>query len=134
MACSSSVEVLRPKGLEQAAPVYETSPKDWADALAAGLAAVQKYGRADLGCRTMLDALLPARDALVASLAEGADACTAAAAAASAAEAGAAATLGMAATAGRASYVPAEVLRSVADPGAQAAAMWLRAVATAVRG
>ncbi|GFR46030.1 hypothetical protein Agub_g7303, partial [Astrephomene gubernaculifera] len=97
----------------KAGPLYDTTPQDWADALSAGLAAVQKYGRADRGCRTMLDALLPARDALVASLQAGADAATAAAAAAAAAEAGAAATRGMAAAAGRSSYVPAAVLSEV---------------------
>ncbi|EFJ46445.1 hypothetical protein VOLCADRAFT_62675 [Volvox carteri f. nagariensis] len=114
-------------------PMYDVSPKDWLGALSAGLAAVQKYGRADVGCRTMLDALLPARDALATSLESGADAAAAAAAAASAAAAGAEATRGMAATAGRASYVPAEVLAEVADPGARAVAVWLGAVAESLR-
>ncbi|GIL91803.1 hypothetical protein Vretimale_7317 [Volvox reticuliferus] len=113
----------------KAGPTYDVSPKDWTEAFSAGLAAVQKYGCADIGCRTMLDALLPARDALIASLETGGDAAAAAAAAADAAEAGADATRGMSATAGRSSYVPAEVLAEVADPGATAAAVWLRAVA-----
>ncbi len=166
----------------QAGPGDGSRPttSDWAEALAAGLAAVQKYGRADRGCRTMLDALLPARDALLEAVANGgrgamgrvgamcvsvpakcrtiaklpgtyapgkqftprlplndfcagADGSTAAEAAAAAAEEGAAATRGMAAAAGRASYVPAEVLAATADPGAMAAAVWLRAVAGAVR-
>ncbi|KAG2424502.1 hypothetical protein HYH02_015172 [Chlamydomonas schloesseri] len=111
----------------------DASPRDWAEALSAGLAAVQKYGRADVGCRTMLDALLPARDAALAAVERGESGVAAAEAAAAAAEAGAESTRGMAAAAGRASYVPAEVLASVPDPGAVAAARWLRAVATALK-
>ena len=76
----------------------------------------------------MLDALLPAADAMSKL---GADASVAqlAAAAAEAAEAGANATKTMAAGAGRASYVPAENMKDVPDPGAMAVAVWLRAIA-----
>ena len=45
-----------------------------------------------------------------------------------AAEEGAAATRAMEASAGRSSYVPEEVLRDVADPGAQAVCVWLKAI------
>ncbi|KAG2493199.1 hypothetical protein HYH03_008619 [Edaphochlamys debaryana] len=119
--------------LKSDADVYGASLREWTDALSAGLAAVQKYGRADRGCRTMLDALLPARDALLAAVEEGKSAAEAAEAAAAAAEAGADSTRWMAATAGRASYVPAEVLARCADPGALAAAKWVRAAAEAVK-
>ncbi|KAG2427354.1 hypothetical protein HXX76_012548 [Chlamydomonas incerta] len=117
----------------KASTQLDASPRDWAEALSAGLAAVQKYGRADTGCRTMLDALLPARDAALAAAERGEGGAAAAEAAAAAAEAGAESTRGMAAAAGRASYVPAEVLATVPDPGAVAAARWLRAVATALK-
>eukprot|EP00775_Hariotina_reticulata_P004940 gene4940-5181_t len=49
--------------------------------------------------------------------------------AAAAAEAGANATASMPALAGRASYVAAEAIMHVPDPGAVAAAIWLRALA-----
>ena len=44
---------------------------DWALALAAGAEAVQKYGGAAPGCRTMLDALLPAADACLQAAEQG---------------------------------------------------------------
>jgi dihydroxyacetone kinase len=52
--------------------------------------------------------------------------------AAKAAVAGAEATKSMPALAGRSSYVPAQVLATVPDPGAMAAAAWLMAAATAI--
>jgi dihydroxyacetone kinase len=54
-------------------------------------------------------------------------------AAATAAEKGAEATKTMKAAAGRSSYVPAEVLASVPDPGAVAVSVWLRAIADALK-
>jgi dihydroxyacetone kinase len=95
--------------------------------------AVQKYGGARAGCRTMLDALLPAEAAMQQALARGAaTAAEVAAAGAAAAAQGAEATKGMAALAGRSSYVPEEILRASADPGARAVALWLGAVAAAL--
>ena len=91
------------------------------------------YGGATKGHRTMLDALLPAAEAMRAATASGSPAAAALAAAASAAEAGAEATKTMVAAAGRASYVPKEVISSVPDPGAMAVALWLRAVAASVQ-
>eukprot|EP00879_Flechtneria_rotunda_P013144 GHRR01013729.1.p1 GENE.GHRR01013729.1~~GHRR01013729.1.p1 ORF type:complete len:445 (+),score=205.35 GHRR01013729.1:165-1499(+) len=99
----------------------------WGAAFAAGVSAVERYGGAAAGCRTMLDALLPAAAALNEAAAAGPIA--AAAAAAAAAEGGAEATKSMRALAGRASYVPPEVLGSTPDPGAVAAAAWLRKIA-----
>jgi dihydroxyacetone kinase len=81
----------------------------------------------------MLDALLPAAEALQAAAGAGAGAAEAAAAAAEAARRGARETAGMtAAAAGRSAYVPADSLRGVEDPGAAAVAAWLGAVAEAV--
>ena len=83
----------------------------------------------------MLDALRPAAEAARRKVEEGRPTSgkEAAAAAADAAEAGAEATREMNASAGRSSYVPESVLRSVADPGATAAAAWIRGVAEAVQ-
>jgi triose/dihydroxyacetone kinase / FAD-AMP lyase (cyclizing) len=83
------------------------------DALKAGLARMQEIGGAQVGDRTMVDALAPALDALHQSLA----------AAAEAARAGAdrTATL-IKANAGRAAYINAKQLQGHADPGAEAVA------------
>lgn len=105
-----------------------STPKDWAAALAAGCSAVERYGRARAGSRTMLDALLPASEALSRAAQEGATPAAAARAAAAAAAAGADATKGMAAQAGRASYTRGAALAD-ADPGAVAASLWMDAVA-----
>ena len=110
-------------------------PKTWVEGFEAGIDAMRRYGGARAGSRTMLDALLPAAEAARRKVEEGRPTSgkEAAAAAADAAEAGAEATREMNATAGRSSYVPENVLRSVADPGATAAAAWIRGVAEAVQ-
>jgi dihydroxyacetone kinase len=105
-----------------------------ASALLQGGEAVSKYGGAVLGSRTMLDALLPAAKALQAAAQANQPAAQAATSAAAAAAAGAEATKGMAAAAGRSSYVPGEALAGNADPGAQAVAVWVAAVAGALGG
>jgi dihydroxyacetone kinase len=80
-----------------------------------GVAAVQDYGGARLGDRTMLDALVPAIDALEAGSLEGA---------AAAAQGGAEATASMThARAGRSSYLNSANLMGVRDPGATAVAL-----------
>lgn len=83
------------------------------DALKAGLTRMQEIGGAQIGDRTMIDALQPALDALEQSMDN----------AASAARAGAAhtATL-LKANAGRAAYINAEQLKGHIDPGAEAVA------------
>ncbi|EKO3792830.1 dihydroxyacetone kinase subunit DhaK [Vibrio metschnikovii] len=84
-----------------------------ASALVAGLNKMKQYGGAELGDRTMIDALQPALEALVAgqSLTE----------AASAAEQGSASTALMnKANAGRSSYLASDSLSGVKDPGAVA--------------
>ena len=105
------------------------TPAEVAAALAAGADALSRYGGAGAGDRTMLDALLPAARAATEAAAAGGALPAALAAAASAGEAGAEATMKMAAAAGRASYVTADVLQGVPDPGAKAVAFWLRALA-----
>jgi len=83
-----------------------------ADALEAGVQAVQTHGGAAEGDRTMLDALVPAVRALRTG---------GVTAAADAARMGADATAAMEkAGAGRAAYVGAQHLRGVVDPGAEA--------------
>jgi len=97
----------------------------WFLAFEHGIAAVLQYGGARTGDRTMLDALVPAVDALGRSNI---------AAAATAAQQGADATAAMKkARAGRASYVPAANLLGVKDPGATAVALAFLAAADAAR-
>lgn len=84
------------------------------DALLSGLAQMKHYGGADLGDRTLIDALQPALEALLKGDIQ---------AAAQAAQQGAEATAKMAkAGAGRSSYVNKENLDGVMDPGAVAVA------------
>ena len=84
------------------------------DALLFGLAQMKRYGGADLGDRTLIDALQPALEALKNSDLN---------AAVKAAQKGAEATAQMEkANAGRSSYVNSENLKGVKDPGAVAIA------------
>ncbi|MDP4024831.1 dihydroxyacetone kinase subunit DhaK [Methylobacterium sp. NEAU 140] len=93
----------------------------WPEAWAEGVARVRGYGGAAPGDRTLLDALVPALDALRTG---------GLAAAAEAARAGAAATAGMArAATGRSSYLAAGDLAGVEDPGAAAVAAAFAALA-----
>lgn len=93
-------------------------------ALTRGVAAIQQYGRAERGMRTMLDALLPAIDAL--SAGRGADA------AAAAAMEGAWLTAEMQSLAGRSNYLSADKIRGVPDPGAVAVAEAFAAAANVI--
>ncbi|WP_312154944.1 dihydroxyacetone kinase subunit DhaK [Lelliottia nimipressuralis] len=95
--------------------------KTLADALLSGLAQMKQYGGADLGDRTLIDALQPALEALQKSDIQ---------AAAQAAKKGADATASMQkAGAGRSSYVNKENLDGVTDPGAVAVAEVFAALA-----
>ncbi|MFE4857577.1 dihydroxyacetone kinase subunit DhaL [Streptomyces sp. NPDC056670] len=98
----------------------EVSREQLAEALGAGVAAVAQLGGAAAGDKTMLDALLPAVEALGESFA----------AAAEAADAGALATVPLRARKGRASYLGE---RSVGhqDPGATSSALLIGALAEA---
>eukprot|EP00250_Pteridium_aquilinum_P006017 c16012_g1_i1 orf=556-2322(-) len=108
------------------------SARNWANALDAAVSAVSKYGGASVGYRTMLDALIPAAACLREKLDQGDDGARAFLSASEAACAGAESTKTMQAQAGRSSYIPPEVLSSVPDPGAMAAATWIREAANAV--
>ncbi|MFE6973257.1 dihydroxyacetone kinase subunit DhaL [Streptomyces sp. NPDC057682] len=100
----------------------EVSGEDLARALGEGVAAVGRLGGARAGDKTMLDALIPAAEALGTSFAAGREA----------AEAGALATVPMRARKGRASYLGE---RSVGhqDPGATSAALLIDALARTAR-
>jgi dihydroxyacetone kinase len=105
-----------------------TDPKTWAEALQAGCAGIGELGGAGPGDRTMLDALLPAADTFKAALDAKRPLADALRAAAEAAKAGARATAMMPPRRGRASYLSDRAL-GYPDPGAEAAATWLRAIA-----
>ncbi|AEW93144.1 MULTISPECIES: dihydroxyacetone kinase subunit DhaL [Streptomycetaceae] len=106
------------------------TPEQLGDALRAGVDAVAQLGGAAPGDKTMLDALVPATEALAFALDAGAGLAEALAAARSAADEGAAATVPMLARKGRASYLGE---RSVGhqDPGATSAALLVAALASA---
>jgi len=101
---------------------------DWTAAVEAGCASIRQIGGAERGDRTMLDALLPAVEALAEAHREGASAPRALRAAADAAMAGADATAEVAAALGRASYLGDRAIGHP-DPGARAVALVLRAMA-----
>lgn len=101
-----------------------------ATTLRAGVEGVVARGKAEVGDKTMLDALVPALDALDAAVAEKTDLATALAAAATAAERGRDATAPMVARKGRASYLGQRSAGHL-DPGAASAAMLIAAAATA---
>jgi dihydroxyacetone kinase-like protein len=98
----------------------EVTVEQLADALGAGVAAVAQLGGAQAGDKTMLDALLPAVEALGSSFGEARDA----------ALAGALATVPLQARKGRASYLGE---RSIGhqDPGAASSALLVGALAEA---
>ncbi|CAG9462721.1 unnamed protein product [Pedinophyceae sp. YPF-701] len=99
----------------------------------AALASLEKHSGARRNCRTMVDALGPAIDALDQTSQKGAEGAACAACAADAAEAGARATRGMRARLGRASYITSvDALSSAPDPGAAAVAAWVRGIANAL--
>ncbi|NXG98821.1 TKFC cyclase, partial [Loxia leucoptera] len=99
----------------------------WADAMDAGIEAMQRYGGAAPGDRTMLDSLFAATQALHSLRSPGADPLQVLAAAVQSAEAAAEATRHMEAGAGRASYVHSSRLEQP-DAGAVAVAAVLGAV------
>ena len=106
----------------------EPTLAELAQGLAAGLATIQRYGKAEVGHKTMVDALAPAVGVLTAEPAPGGlrDA-------AQAAIEGAQSTAAILAKRGRASYV-GEVSRGVHDPGAVAMALIIVLAANAREG
>ncbi|MEV0107187.1 dihydroxyacetone kinase subunit DhaL [Nocardia sp. NPDC050799] len=107
----------------------EPTLADFSQGLTAGVSTVQRYGKAEVGHKTMVDALAPAAETLAALVADSNPA-AALIATADAAVTGAAGTVSLVAKRGRASYV-GEVARGVLDPGAAAAALILQAAAAA---
>ena len=106
----------------------ELGPDDWAAALEAGIAGVQARGKAESGDKTMIDALIPGRDALKSALAEGASFEDALRQSADAAGQGMRDTIPLVARKGRASYL-GERSAGHQDPGATSSHLLLEAAA-----
>ncbi|HEX7247859.1 MAG TPA: dihydroxyacetone kinase subunit DhaL [Actinomycetota bacterium] len=102
--------------------------EDWSAALDAAVSGVQARGKAELGDKTMLDALIPARDAFAAAVTEGAEMPAALRRSAEAAEQGMSDTIPLVARKGRASYL-GERSAGHQDPGATSSFLLLRTVA-----
>ncbi|WP_406036479.1 dihydroxyacetone kinase subunit DhaL [Micromonospora sp. NBC_00898] len=114
---------------EFARATAEQEPADLeavATATGAGAATVRRLGGAEVGHKTMVDAMVPAADALTAASAECTGLSEGLRRAAGAARAGAQATEAMVARRGRASYV-GEAARGVLDPGAVTVALFFEA-------
>jgi dihydroxyacetone kinase-like protein len=105
----------------------------WTAALEAGVQGVQSRGKAEPGDKTMVDALLPALEALRIAAAEGTDLPAALQRSADAAEEGMKATIPLEARKGRASYLGP---RSIGhqDPGATSSQLLLACAAQAAAG
>jgi phosphoenolpyruvate---glycerone phosphotransferase subunit DhaL len=106
------------------------TPLGWAGCLEAGLAGVRSRGKAEPGDKTMVDALIPATEALRGALDGGASFADALGRAADAAEEGAHATIPLVARKGRASYL-GERSAGHQDPGATSSALLVRCAALA---
>jgi len=106
----------------------ELEPEDWALALEKGVEGVQMRGKAEPGDKTMVDALIPARDAYRAALQEGASFEEALRRSAAAAEEGMKATIPLVARKGRASYL-GERSAGHQDPGATSSYLLVRTAA-----
>ena len=112
----------------------EVSPQDAASALEAALGGIKQRGKAEVGDKTILDALAPAVEA--AKEAAGSEDATVAAvlrAAAEAAKEGAESTVPLTARKGRASYLGARA-EGHKDPGAASTQLLLDAAARALEG
>jgi dihydroxyacetone kinase-like protein len=106
----------------------ELTPENTVAALRAALGGVVARGKANVGDKTMVDALSPAVDAATQALTDGADVAGVLAAAADGAEQGAETTVPMVARKGRASYL-GERSAGHLDPGARSTSLLLRAFA-----
>ncbi len=106
----------------------EITAEDWAAALAAAVQGVQARGKAELQDKTMIDALVPARDAFAAAIGEGASFGDALRRSAAAGEAGMEGTIPLVARKGRASYL-GERSAGHQDPGATSSFLLLKTVA-----
>jgi dihydroxyacetone kinase-like protein len=101
---------------------------DWAAALDAAVTGVQARGKAELEDKTMIDALIPARDAYRQALEEGASFADALRRSAAAAEDGVKATVPLVARKGRASYL-GQRSAGHQDPGATSSWLLLKTIA-----
>ena len=104
----------------------ELSAKDWSQALDAAVQAVRARGHAELGDKTMIDALQPAADSLHGAAQDGATLEAALVACEQAAEQGVQATIPLVARRGRASYL-GERSAGHQDPGATSSWLLVRA-------
>ena len=111
-----------------AAGKSDLSGDDWAAALAAGVAGVQRRGKAELGDKTMIDALVPAVETVRSALADGSTLDEALRRSAEAAQEGMTATIPLVARKGRASYL-GERSANHQDPGATSSWLLLRTAA-----
>jgi dihydroxyacetone kinase-like protein len=108
----------------------EVEAQEWAEALEAAVQGVQARGKADAGDKTMLDALIPARDAFRSALDEGASFEDALRRSAQAAKVGMEATTPLVARKGRASYL-GERSAGHQDPGATSSYLLVKTAAEA---
>jgi dihydroxyacetone kinase-like protein len=106
----------------------EMSTADWAAAVEAALNGVMARGKANLGDKTMVDALSPALAALKQAVADGVDQSEALRRCAAAAEQGMKDTIPLVARKGRASYL-GERSAGHQDPGATSSYLILKAAA-----
>ena len=106
----------------------ELTDDDWVAMLAAAVEGVQMRGKAEPNDKTMVDALIPARDALSAAVAAGEPFADALHASAAAAEEGMKATIPLVARKGRASYL-GERSAGHQDPGATSSWLLLKTAA-----
>ena len=103
----------------------------WAAVLKAGVEGVQARGKAELGDKTMIDALVPAAEALRDAASSGRSPADALQEAADAAEQGMKATIPLVARKGRASYL-GERSAGHQDPGATSSWLLMQAAAEAL--
>ena len=106
----------------------ELTAAQWATAVEAGVRGVQARGKAELGDKTMIDALAPAAEALSAAVSSGLSPGDALRRAADAAELGMKATIPLVARKGRASYL-GERSAGHQDPGATSSWLLMEAAA-----
>ncbi len=111
-----------------AAGKSEITLADWSAMVTAAVAGVQARGKAELQDKTMVDALIPARDALAAAVDGGEGLADGLAGAAAAAEEGMKATIPLVARKGRASYL-GERSADHQDPGATSSWLLMRTAA-----
>jgi dihydroxyacetone kinase-like protein len=110
---------------------HDLTPEEWAAAVKAGVDGVIARGKATPGDKTMVDALLPAVDALTSAILAETPLVVAFQSAAAAAERGADATIPLVARKGRASYL-GERSAGHRDPGATSSTLLFQALAESV--